>query len=144
MIGFFEHQYLTYKKNHIRNLLELAKSDGHIHEKEEKLLFKIGKRYGLKEKQIAALIQSEEKHELNIPDNYNDKMDLLYDLISMVYADGRIDKSEVKFCEDVVIRFGMKKELVQWLLKQFEEGTPAIVGEWDDIKAKAKERFVEV
>ena len=28
MIGFFEHQYLSYKKNHIKNLLALAKADG--------------------------------------------------------------------------------------------------------------------
>lgn len=40
MIGFFEHQYLSYKKNHIRNLLALAKVDGHMHEKEVALLFK--------------------------------------------------------------------------------------------------------
>ncbi len=48
MIGFFEHQYLSYKKNHIKNLLALAKVDGHMHEKEEALLYKIGRRYGLK------------------------------------------------------------------------------------------------
>ena len=42
-MGFFEHQYLRYKKNHIKNLLALAKVDGHMHEKEVALLFKIAK-----------------------------------------------------------------------------------------------------
>ena len=45
MIGFFEHQYLSYKKNHIKNLLALAKADGLMHPKEEALLYKIAKRY---------------------------------------------------------------------------------------------------
>jgi len=33
MIGFFEHQLLSYKKNHIKNLLALAKADGFMHDK---------------------------------------------------------------------------------------------------------------
>ena len=41
MNGFFEHQYLSYKKNHIKNLLALAKADGFVHAKEQKMLFKI-------------------------------------------------------------------------------------------------------
>jgi uncharacterized membrane protein YebE (DUF533 family) len=141
MIGFFEHQYLSYKKNHIRNLLALAKADGHMHEKEEKLLFRIGKRYGLKDRQVRTLMESNEKFKLNIPDNHNDRMNLLYDLILMVYADERVDKSEIAFCEDVVKRFGMKKELLKWLFKEFEKGTPPPPDEWDEMKKIAKEKF---
>src|SRR5688572_28246862 len=124
MIGFFEHQYLSYKKNHIKNLLALAKADGHMHPKEEKLLYKIGKRYSLKDRQIKTLIDSNEKYEIIVPDNHNDKMNLLYDLVLMVYADDVVDKHEVEFCENTVTRFGMKKELVKWLLQEFEKGTP--------------------
>lgn len=141
MIGFFEHQYTTYKKNHIRNLLALAKADGHMHEKEEKLLYKIGKRYGLKEKQVKKLIDSEEKFKVNIPDNHNDKMNLLYDLVWMVHADEKVDKSEIEFCEDVVKQFGMKKELVKWMIKQFDKGAPPPPDEWDEIKEEALKKF---
>jgi uncharacterized membrane protein YebE (DUF533 family) len=141
MIGFFEHQYLSYKKNHIKNLLALAKADGHMHEKEEQLLYKIGKRYGLKEKQIDQLVASDEKFELNVPDNHNDKMNLLYDLILMVYADEVVDKHEVEFCEDTVKKLGFKKQLVVWLLDVFEMGTPPPPEEWEEIKKTAKEKF---
>jgi len=141
MIGFFEHQYITYKKNHIKNLLALAKADGHMHPKEEALLYKIGKGYGLKEKQVKQLIDSDEKFEVNVPDNHNDKMNLLYDLVLMVYADNVVDKHEVEFCEQAVKNFGMKKELVGWLLNQFEKGTPPPPDEWDEIKKEAKEKF---
>jgi uncharacterized tellurite resistance protein B-like protein len=128
MIGFFEHQYLSYKKNHIKNLLALAKADGHMHPKEEKLLYKIGKRYGLKDRQIKALVDSDEKYVMNVPDNHNDRMNLLYDLVLMVYADDVVDKQEIQFCEDAVKKFGMKKELVKWLLSVFEKGTPPPTG----------------
>ena len=142
MMGFFEHQYLSYKKNHIKNLLALAKADGNMHPKEEALLYKIGKRYGLKDRQVKTLIETNEKYEIVIPDNHNDKMNLLYDLILMVYADEVVDKHEIEFCEDAVKQFGMKKQLVSWLLAEFERGTPPPPDEWDEIKKEAKEKFV--
>jgi uncharacterized tellurite resistance protein B-like protein len=141
MIGFFEHQYLSYKKNHIKNLLALAKADDHMHEKEIALLFKIGHGYGLKDWQIQNLVDSTEKYELNIPDNYNDRMNLLYDLILMVFADEVIEKREIAFCEDVAKRFGMKKDLVIWLVQIFEKGAAPTPEEWEEIKAEALENY---
>jgi uncharacterized tellurite resistance protein B-like protein len=142
MIGFFEHQYLSYKKNHIKNLLALARVDGHMHEKEERLLFKIGKRYGLKDRQIKEILDSKEKHQVIIPDNHNDKMNLLYDLLLMIHADEKVDKNEVKFFEDAVKKFGMKKEMVKWLLDIFDKEGAPIAGDWEDIKKEAKEKYV--
>lgn len=142
MIGFFEHQYLSYKKSHIKNLLALAKVDGTMHPKEEALLYKIGKRYGLKDRQVRQLIELDEKFDVTIPDNHHDKMNLLYDLILMVYADDVIDSHEIEFCEDAVTQFGMKKELVGWLLAEFERGTPPPPEEWEDIKEEARKNYL--
>lgn len=143
MIGFFEHQYLSYKKNHIKNLLALSKADGHMHEKEVEMLFKIGQRYGLKDRQIQALIDLNEAFEINVPDNFNDKMNVLYDLVLMVYADGIVEKREIEFCEDVVRKFGMKKEIVGWLIDDvFSVGTPPPRDEWYEMIDVAKEKYV--
>lgn len=141
MQGFFEHQYLTYKKNHIKSLLALAKADDHMHDSEIALLFRIGHKYGLKEWQVQNLLDSVEKFELTVPDNFNDRMNLLYDLLLMVYADGIVEKREIEFCEDVAKRFHMKKEIVPWLLKIFDNGTPPPNDEWVEIKREAQQRF---
>ncbi len=140
MIGFFEHQYLSFKKNHIRNLLALAQADGHMHPKEEELLFRIGRRYGLKDRQIRAIVESETPHTLSVPEKHDDKMNLIYDLLLMIHADDRIAEHELAFVEDAVSKFGMKKEMVPWLLEFFgEAGIPP--GDWEDIKLEAGERF---
>lgn len=141
MIGFFEHQYLSYKKNHIKNLLALARADGHMHEEEVKLLFKIARGYGLKDRVVEALMESDEQYEMNIPDNYNDRMNLLYDLVLMVYADGVVDQHEVNFCTEAVKQFGMKKELLDYLLDLFENKVSPSPEEWEEIKAVATARF---
>jgi uncharacterized tellurite resistance protein B-like protein len=144
MNGFFEHQYLSYKKNHIKNLLALAKADGFVHEKEQKMLFKIGKRYGLKDRQVEELITSDEKYTVNVPDNFSDQMNVLYDLMLMVWADGVVEKKEIEFCEKLVKKFGMKKEVVKWLLEEvFEKGAPPATDEWDELKKEAREKFVK-
>ena len=143
MHGFFEHQYLTYKKNHIKSLLALAKADGFVHEKEVKMLFKIGRRYGLKDRQVKELIDSDEKFEVIVPNNFHDKMNVLFDLMQMVWADGVIEKKEIAFCESLVKKFGMKKEIVKWLLTEvFEKGVTPPTAEWEDLRVEAKERFV--
>ena len=142
MIGFFEHQLLSYKKNHIRSLLALAKADGEVHAKEQKMLFKIGLKYGLKDRQVRSLMDSKEEGEVNVPDNHYDKMNVLYDLMLMVYADGVAEKNEIAFCEGVVKKFGMKKEVVRWLLSEvFEKGTHPRADDWMELVEVAKEKY---
>ncbi|MBS1682590.1 MAG: TerB family tellurite resistance protein [Bacteroidetes bacterium] len=144
MKGFFENQYLSYKKNHIKNLLALAKADGFVHTKEQKMLFKIGKRIGLKERQVQELIDSKEKFTVNVPDNFRDQMNVLYDVMQMVWADGVVEKSEIKFCEDLVKEFGLKKDIVKWLLQEvFEKGTPPPADEWADLTKDAQKMFLK-
>ncbi|MBL7843406.1 MAG: TerB family tellurite resistance protein [Cyclobacteriaceae bacterium] len=141
MKGFFEHQYLSYKKNHLKNLLALANADGNIHKKEIELLFKIGKKYGLKDWQIQNLVDAKEVFELNIPDNFHDRMNLLYDLMLMVYADGKVEKREIEFCEDVAKRFSMNKAVVKWLLDKFDRGLPPPPDQWEEMKEHAREKY---
>ncbi|MDQ2657816.1 MAG: TerB family tellurite resistance protein [Bacteroidota bacterium] len=142
MIGFFEHQYLSFKKNHIRNLVALARADGSLDPREEELLFRIGRRLGLKDRQVQRILETNESHVVAVPDNHNDRMNLIYDLLLMVHADEKVQANEVSFVEDAVRKLGMKKEMVSWLLDIFEKkGTPPPPDEWEEAKAEAMERF---
>ncbi|MEM6523706.1 MAG: hypothetical protein AAGF85_09330 [Bacteroidota bacterium] len=141
MIGFFEHQYLSFKKNHLRNLIALAKADGKLHSSEEEMLYKIGAKYGLKDRQISNLIQNDKEIELKIPSSHDLKMNQLYDLVLMVYADGIVEDSEVSFCEELMERFGFKKEIVAWIIDNFEKGNPPVPEAWENLKEEGK-RFI--
>ncbi len=141
MIGFFEHQYLSFKKNHLRNLIALAKTDGNLHKDEEKMIYKLGEKYGLKDRQVASLLRSNKALDLYIPESDTEKMDQLYDVVMMVYADGVVEDSEVEFCEDMVDKFGYKKEIVAWLIKLFDQGNIPTANEWDELKTRAIEEY---
>lgn len=123
--------------------MALAKADGHVHEKERVVIFKIGKRYGLKERQVQTILDSNEKFKVNVPNNHFDKMNVLYDLMLIVFADGVIEKKEIEFCENIAKELQMKKGVVKWLLDEvFEKGKEPAHDEWEEMRREAEEMFV--
>lgn len=117
MIGFFEYQYLKFKKNHLQNLVALARADGYFHEDEKKFLFNIGLKYKLKPQQVQRIIDSKETAEPIIPDSSDKKIALLYDTVGMMLADGVIDDREMEFCRDIFNRFGFEEPLIELMVK---------------------------
>lgn len=142
MIGFFEHQYLSFKKSHLLNLIALAKSDGHFHIEEEKMIYKVGEKYGLKDRQIATLINNFKNDDLFIPTGHDDKMNQLYDLVRMVHLDGIVEDKEVQFCQDLMKKYGFKEEIVLWMIGIFDKGYLPTAEEWDALKKEAKENYL--
>lgn len=141
MRGFFEHQYLSFKKKSMRNLIAMAMADGTLDPEEEKFLYRVGSRYGLKDRQITLLINSDKSFTLYIPETHEQKMDQLYDLMQMIYADGIVHGKEVELCEEVVSRFGFAQEMVPWLLEIFRGNEHPDIVRWREYCAEAIEKF---
>ncbi len=118
MQGFFEHQYLSYKKSHLANLVKLAAADGTIDDVEIDFLHKIGKKYGLKSIHVEMMLVNTEQIELYIPDDFDTRIDLLFDLVGMMLADGVIDEKEADFCEQLAAKYGYKAAIIQELVGQ--------------------------
>ena len=134
MIGFFEYQYLKYKKNHLKNMVALAAIDGHIHEDEIAYLYKIGEKYQLKPQQIKRILDHREEIEPEIPEHHHQKVALLYDLVGMMMADNVIEDSEMEFCKRMFQKFGYKELLIDEMIELYRLGV-------DD--AEAWEEFLE-
>jgi len=122
MIGFFEYQYLKYKKNHLRNLVAMAAIDGHIHEDEIDYLYKIGEKYQLKPQQIKQILEQREQADPQIPEHHHQKVALLYDLIGMMMADQVIEDSELEFCKKMFEKFGYKELLIDEMIDLYRQG----------------------
>ena len=90
MIGFFEYQYLKYKKNHLKNLVAMAAIDGHIHEDEINYLYQIGEKYQLKPQQIKRILDKREEIEPEIPEHVETAVrpGLAYTRLRLQRADG--------------------------------------------------------
>ncbi len=121
MIGFFEFQYLSFKKKSLGNLIALAKADGHLDPAEEHLLYKLGSKYGLKDRQISVMINSNKDYKLFAPEKHEEKMNMLFDLMQLVYADGIVASEEIDFCHQIADRFSYSAEIIPWLLEKFSK-----------------------
>ena len=143
MIGFFEYQYLKFKKNHLQNLVALARADGYFHEDEKKFLFDIGLKYKLKPQQVQQIIDSEETSEPIIPDTADKKIALLYDTVGMMLADGVIDKREMEFCRDIFKRFGFNEDLIHVMVKTWKTGDAQDPEQWETFVEKAMNYALE-
>lgn len=134
MNGFFEHQYLSYKKRHMMNLIALARTDGNFHDKEMEILFKIGKKYQLKEKHITPLLSTDAVKSDPYNLSHNQSMEQLYDLVEMMLADGKIEETEIIFCKNMVQSMGYDSDLLSKLIEfvKFESD----IYKWNDFKEK--------
>ncbi|MFZ6012542.1 MAG: TerB family tellurite resistance protein [Bacteroidota bacterium] len=125
MTSFFEHQKLSFKKSYFRNLILLASADGHLDETEKETLLVIGKKRGLKEWQIEELFNDHTPFEIFIPESFNNRMNLLYDLMQVIYADGKVDESEISFVENTLASFHLSKDIAIELIRLFKSGVPS-------------------
>jgi uncharacterized tellurite resistance protein B-like protein len=132
MTSFFEHQRSTFKKSYMRNLIALATVDGRLDEGEIALILKIGKARGLKEWQIQTLLDEDHsRFEIFLPDAVNNRMNLLYDFMQIIYADGLVSADEVSFIRVTLEKFNFRTEIADHLIDLFQYGKPS-QQEWDD------------
>lgn len=122
MNGFFEHQYLRYKKKHLQNLAAMAFVDGNLHQQEKNLLYTVGEKYGLKGWQIAKIIENQRPFQFDVPEDVDQRLDQIYDLVKMMLADEIIEDRELALCKLVAANFGFKKELVNTILHLIQKG----------------------
>lgn len=138
MIGFFEYQYLDYKKSHLKNLVNLAKADGQIDKTEVEFLYEIGHKYGLKDRQIKRILEEKENIKSEIPVSHHQKVGQLYDIVGMMMADNIIDKREVAFCEELCEKLKLNSDLIQEMVDIYERGGVQDFEEWEQFLEKSK------
>ncbi len=137
MNGFFEYQYLSYKKKHMNNLIALARVDGNFHESELQILYKSGEKYRLKVKHIDALLLAENNLPVNLPGKHDQCMEQLYDLVEMMLADEIIKDSEILFCKEMIQAMGYDIKLLDQLI-EFVQNDTKNHESWNLFKEEAK------
>jgi uncharacterized tellurite resistance protein B-like protein len=129
MTSFFEHQRTSYKRNYLRNLIALASSDGQLGTEEREMILGIGLKRGLKSWQVEALFNDPTAHEVFLPESVSNRMNMLYDLMQIIYADNNVDVKELEFLANIVEVFQLHSDVTVQLTMLFKKGTPA-AEEW--------------
>ncbi len=103
-------------------LINLAKIDGQVADKEKNYLINIGRANGIYPDEVYPLFT--QSHDVLVPENLTDdqKFDLLFSLVQLMKLDERMYREELAFCGQVAARLGYRKQVMFELLSYVKAG----------------------
>ncbi len=117
-------------------MIQLAISDNELAEREEKLIYSLGKLNGVSEEEIKRLIKNPDPIGPVETLSNDEKFQYLYMVIQMMKVDGQIFKSEIEFCKDLAEKLGFKKSVVGELSSKIYSD-PGITADREELKKTA-------
>ena len=107
-------------KRHFFNLYCLALSNGYLDFKELQALYDIGVEHGITPDQINQLVLTA-NIDPKVPETIAEKVECLYDLSRMAWADGKIEPEEHEIIKKCVIRYGFLPKNATGIVEYFIE-----------------------
>lgn len=91
---------------HFASIVRLALADDIITEGEEKLLKRLAKRFHILEEKYKEILENPNDYSQVTPHGYDERIEYLYDLTTMVFADGEASKEEAEVLKKICIGLG--------------------------------------
>lgn len=88
--------------SHFANIVKIAKADDIIMKDEEELLKKVAKTYNIEEDKYKEIFKNPEKFPIKGHLSNEERIERLYDLVKMVFADSSSSKNEIKLLKVIV------------------------------------------
>lgn len=107
----------------LKLLINLARIDGEVGEREQNYIFNIGRANGLAEVVVEPLF--ERQHEMIVPSNLtkDQKFDYIVSLVQLMKIDERLYKEEIKYCSQVAAKLGYNKDVMFELMLNVKGAT---------------------
>ena len=117
-------------------LIQLAKIDNELAEKELKLIEQIGRANGLSDEEIVELINKplDDGGMETLSDD--EKFEYLYNVIQLMKIDRQVFKSEIVFCQKLATKLGFKEGVVAALSTKIYSD-PTITANREELKKQA-------
>lgn len=103
-------------KSHLVNLFKVAAADGKISRDEFELLFQQSRKLGVSDHELAVITAEAAEHHVVVPPSLDERVQHLFDLITMVVADHKIDHREIEICSKIATSYGIHPELTDKLI----------------------------
>ncbi len=99
-------------------LVRIAKVDDVVTEGEEKFLKKVAFKLNIPESKTEEIIKNPKKFPMNAPYSYEDRIERLYRLTQMIYADGTPTIDEVNIMKKAIVALGFPTDNVDKLASE--------------------------
>jgi uncharacterized tellurite resistance protein B-like protein len=137
---FISNHGVKVPKIHYMHLIQVARADGKIDSQEMAILHKEGKRFGLTDPEIDALIEKEKDHHYHPPYSLDDKFEDLYFVGEMILADNEVSDDEARLLRRFAVEAGFDDRAIgileDVLINGIRKGEPE-----EDILRKFKKQL---
>jgi uncharacterized tellurite resistance protein B-like protein len=114
----FESKQTKEHKSHLMNLITLCCADGEISPHEVNFIMNIGiNRLKMSKKEIEKVLKKPSKVKFSPPKDNNERFQQLWDMILLMFADGKITQDEMDFCITMATKLGFRPTIVDQLVK---------------------------
>ena len=103
-------------RSHVKNLLEVAISDGELDDRELELIISIAGKFDITRQEVISLKDNPEEIEFTPPSSYSAKVKLMEDLVSVLLADKKIEDDEINICKELAIKLKLNSVVVDDLI----------------------------
>ncbi len=111
----FESGFKKRNEDHFASIVRVAMSDGIINEAEKAFLDRLATQLDITEGDFKAILKDYKSHPLNAPHSYDHRLERLYDLARMVWADHIEGPNQVGLLEKLCIGLGFNQDNVKYI-----------------------------
>ena len=105
-------------KSHFTAIVNLALADNHISDEEKAFIDRLAIYLEIEPDTVDEILASPEDFKTDPPSNKKSRLERLYDLSKMVYADQIADDNEIKLLEKMVVGLGFETENSRDIVKK--------------------------
>ncbi len=113
--NLFESGFKKRNEDHFAAIVRVAMSDGVINEAEKAFLDRLATRLDITEAHYKRILKDYEKHPINAPHSHNTRLERLYDLARMVWADHIEGPNQSNLLEKLCIGLGFNQDNVKYI-----------------------------
>jgi len=111
----FESGFKKRNEDHFAAIVRVAMSDGIINDAEKEFLDRLAVRLDITEHDYKAILKDYKTHPINPPHSYDKRLERLYDLARMVWADHIEGENQVGLLEKLCVGLGFNPENVKYI-----------------------------
>ena len=109
-------------RDHFASIVRIALSDGVISKEEEAFINRTAINLEIEEQEVETIKANLDNYPINPPSTEQRRLERLYDLVRMVFADQIADEAEKKIMNRLIIGLGFPHEEVEDIINQsFEQ-----------------------
>lgn len=111
----YDNEFRKRNQDHFAAIVRVAMSDGVITDGEKAFLDRLARQLHIDEADYETILKDYESHPINPPVSYDERLERLYDLTRMVWADGNEHEDQIRLLHKFCVALGFHSTNVKYI-----------------------------